>query len=273
MFRCVAFGVLLAFTTAGFGQIDPAAQPFLENVAVGARVPVRFLDYTICSISYEESDDTETCVRAASDFANQRLLVQTGFGDEAVTEMVYADGRVRVRDPVSGKPTVLPEDQAAIIKRSFNYLAEMVRTGGALPDKILRATYDGVKSYGKVVSGEQVTAEVRAASFVTGNITPRKTGMRFVFGGNKELLAYVAEVPPERLLHVLADPDEPVLMRRMLSGSAYWLGRGEPVLIHTQRLTRYRLNPNLSDRLFTFGNAAAAEATLPGKRAPARTPR
>ena len=119
MFRYVVFGVLLGLTATGFGQIDPAAKPFLENVAVGARVPVHSLDYTICSISYEDDDDTETCVRTASDFANQRFLVQTGFGDKAVTEMVYADGQVRTRDPVGGKPTVLPEDQTAIIKRSY----------------------------------------------------------------------------------------------------------------------------------------------------------
>ena len=273
MFQRVAFGVLLALTVVGPGQIDPAAKPFLEEVAVGARVPVRSLDYTLCSISYEENDDTETCVRTASDFVNQRFLVQTGFGDEAVTEMVYANGQVRTRDPVSGKPTVLPEDQTAIIKRSYTYISEMVGTGGALPDEILRATYDGVRNYGQVVRGEQVTAEVMAASFMTGNVTPRKTTMRFVFGGDKELLAYVVEVPPERLLHLLADPDEPVLMRRMLSGSVYWLGRGKPVLAHTQRLSHYRLNPELSEALFTFGNGAAAAATSPRRTAPAKTPR
>lgn len=273
MFRRVAFGVLLGLTAIGPSQIDPAARPFLENVAVGARVPVRTLDYTICSISYEESDDTQTCVRTASDFANQRLLVQTGSGDKAVTEMIYTDGQVRVRNPVSNKPTVLPKDQAAILKRSFDYLAEMVRTGGALPDEVLSATYDGVHCYDEVVRGEQVTAEVMAASFMTGHTAPRRTTMRFVFGGDKRLLAYIVETPPEHLLHVLANPDEPVLIRRLLSGSVYWLGRGEPVLSHTQRLTRYRLNPKLNDALFTFGSGGGAEATSPGKRAPAKTPR
>ncbi len=273
MFRYVVFGVLLAFTTMGLGQIDPAAKPFLENVAVGARVPVHSLDYTLCYISYKERDDTETCVRTASDFANQRFLVQTGFGDEAVTEMIYADGQARTRDPVSGKPTVLPEDQAAIIKRSFDYISEMVRTGGALPNTILHATYDGVRSHGNVVSGEQVTAEVIAASFFTGNVTPRKMTMRFVFRDDQKLLALVIDVSPEQLMLVLADPAEPVLMRRMLSGSVYWLRGGKPVLAHTQRLTRYRLNPKLEDALFTFGNGAGAAATSPGKRVPAKTPR
>ncbi len=273
MFRCVAFEVLLGLTAVGFGQIDPAAKPFLENVAVGARVPVRSLDYTICSISHEERDDTETCVRTASDFANQRFLVQTGFGDEAVTEMVYTDGQARTRDPVSGKPTVRPEDQTAIIKRSYNYISEMVRTGGALPDTILCVTYDGVRSYGNVVSGEQVTAEVIAASFFTGSVTPREMTMRFVFRDDQKLLALVIDVFPEQLMLVLADPVEPVLMRRMLSGSVYWLRGGKPVLAHTQRLTRYRLNPKLEDALFTFGNGEAAAATSSGKRVPAKTPR
>ena len=126
MSRHVVFTALFALSV-GFGQIDPAAQPFLERVRpVAPRVPVHSLDYTICSISHEESDDTETCVRTASDFYNQRMVIETVSGDEAVTEMVYADGRARTRNPVSGKPTVLPEDQAAIIKRGFNYLSEMV---------------------------------------------------------------------------------------------------------------------------------------------------
>lgn len=274
MFQRVAFGVLLAFSAIGFGQIDPAARPFLENVAAARpRVPVRALDYTICYISYEESDRTETCVRTAADFVGQRMLMESREVGKAVTEMVYADGQVRQGDSVSGRPGVLPEDQAAIVKRSFDYLAELVRTGGALPDEILRATYDGFRSYGKVVSGEQVTADVVAASLYTGNITPRQTTMRFVFRDDQKLLALVIDAFSEQLMPVLANPDEPVPMRRMLSGSVYWLRGGGPVLAHTQRLTRYRLNPELADGLFTFGNGAAAEATSPEKRAPARTPR
>lgn len=274
MFRCVALGVLLALVTIGFGQIDPAAQPFLESVRpVAPPVPVRSLDYTICYTSYEEADRTETCVRTAADFAGQRMLMESRDGGKTVTETVSSGGRVRMRDPVSGRPTVLPEDQAAIIRRSFNYGAEMVRTGGALPDEILGATYDGFRSYGKIVSGEQVTAEVRAASFFTGNITPRETTMRFVFSDEQKLLALVMDVFSEQLMLVLADPAEPVLMRRMLSGSVYWLRGGKPVLAHTQRLTRYRLNPKLGDALFTFGSGVEAEATSLKRTAPARTPR
>lgn len=52
MFRCIIFTVLLALSTSGFGQTDPEAEPFLEGVRlVAPRVPVRALDYTLCSIS------------------------------------------------------------------------------------------------------------------------------------------------------------------------------------------------------------------------------
>ncbi len=272
MFRYV-FTVLLAFSALGFGQIDPAARPFLENARpVAPRVPVRSLDYTICYTSHEKANRTEACVRTAADFVGQQMLMESRDGGKTVTETVFSGGRVRMRDPVSGRPTVLPEDQAAIIKRSFNYLAELVRTGGALPDEILHATYDGFRSHGRVVSGEQVTAEVMAASFFTGNTTPRETTMRFVFGDDQKLIALVIDVFSEQLMLVLADPDEPVLMRRMLSGSVYWLGRGRPVLAHTQRLTDYRLNPKLPDA-FTFGSGAGAAATSPRRTAPAETPK
>ena len=95
--------------------------------------------------------------------------------------------------------------------------------------------------------------------------------MRFVFGDDKKLLALIIEAPPEFLLLVLEDPAEPVLMRRMLSGSVYWLRGGGPVLAHTQRLTGYRLNPELPDA-FTFGSGAGAAKTSPERTAPARTP-
>lgn len=201
------------------------------------------------------------------------MVIESLEAGKAVTETVYADGKVRQRNPVSGRPRALPEDQAAIIKRSFDHLAELVRTGGALPDGVLRATYGGFRSYGRVVSGEQVTAEVMAAPFFTGNVTPRETTMRFVFGDDQKLLAFVTAVFSEQLMLVLTDPAEPVLMRRTLSGSVYRLRGGKPVLAHTQRLTRYRLNPELADDLFTFGSGAGAETTSPRKTAPARTPK
>lgn len=269
MFRRAALTVLLGLTVVGFGQIDPAAEPFLENVAVEARVPVRALDYTIC---YTQTDEVDVCVRTALDFAKRRMLTQIRHSHKTVVEHLYTGEQVMTR---SGglEPTVLPADQAAVFKRIFAYSDDIVRTGGSLPEKVFRATYDGVKNYGEVVRGGQVTAEVMASSFTLSRVAPRRTTLRLVFRSDKKLLALVSDVPPEHLMLVLADPAEPVLMRRMLSGSVYWLRGGKPVLAHTQRLTRYRLNPKLADALFTFGNGAAAAATSSGKAAPAKTPR
>lgn len=274
MLRSVVFTFLFAISASGFGQIDPAAKPFLANVAaVEPRVPVRALDYTLRFTSHEEGDETETCVRTALDFVEQRMLSRTRYGGETVMEIIYADGQVRMIDPIGGEPTVLPKGQAAVIKRIFRYSADLVRTGGALPEKILRATYDGVKSYGEVVRGEQLTAEVMAASFTLGNVAPRRTTMRFIFGDDKQLMPSPSDVAPQHLLYVLDNPTDPVPTRRMLNGSVYWLGDGKPVLSHTQRLARYRFNPKLSDKLFTSGNGAGARETLGQKRAPAKTPR
>ncbi len=76
--------------------------------------------------------------------------------------------------------------------------------------------------------------------------------MRFIFSEDKELLAFISEVPPRDLLHVLENPTDPVPMRRFISGKSYWLENGKPKLFSSQRLTHYRLNPTLSDA-FTFG--------------------
>ncbi len=76
--------------------------------------------------------------------------------------------------------------------------------------------------------------------------------MRFIFGKDKKLLAFVGEVPPRKLLHVLENPDDTVPMRRFISGKFYWLENGRPELNSSQHLTRYRLNATLNDALFTF---------------------
>lgn len=253
---------LFALFSPAFGQIDPKARPFLDftDVTDAAQKPVmptRTVDYTLCSTFYESgAAEGEMCNRTVMDFVNRQMMSQTtsSRGDDAMTfKMVYADGQATMKDAFSEGPTALPKDQVALLERSFDYAADVVVTGGALPDEVLSATYDGVVKYGEVVGGEQITASVMARSFMLGNASPQKTTMRFIFGKDKKLLAFVGEVPPRKLLHVLENPDDTVPMRRFISGKSYWLENGRPKLFSSQRLTRYRLNPTLDDALFTFG--------------------
>lgn len=247
--------VFAALVSSAFGQIDPKAEPFLEFIKLPQKpsVPTRTADYTLCSTSYDGEAEDETCVRTVMDFVNRRLMSQTGSDDALEFKMIYAGGQARITDAFLEKPMILPKDQTAILERSFNYAADAVQTGGVLPDEVLNASYDGVVKYGEVVSGEQITATVMARSFMLGNASPRKTTMRFIFSKDKRLLAFVSEVPPRNLLHVLENPADPVPMRRFISGKVYRLEKGEPKLSSSQRLTRYRLNPTLNDALFTFG--------------------
>ncbi len=100
-----------------------------------------------------------------------------------------------------------------------------------------------------------------------------KGGQARMTGFLKALLAVLSTVTPERTLQVFENPADPIPLRRMINSKTYLFQEGAPVLLSSQRLTRYRLNPNLDDALFTFGNGEAAEATSSGKRAPAKTPR
>jgi len=215
---------LLALSSPVFGQIDPRAEPFLDFTDSPPVTPTRTIDYTLCSIFYhgepESEAEGELCVRTVMDFVNRRMLSQTTSrrGDDALGfEMVYADGQATMTDDMTGEPIALPQEQVALLERSFDYAADVVETGGALPNELLSATYDGVVAYGDVVSGEQITARVMARSFMLGNTSPQETTMRFVFSKDKKLLAFVSEVPQRTLLHVLENPDDPVPMRRFIS--------------------------------------------------------
>lgn len=93
-----------------------------------------------------------------------------------------------------------------------------------------------------------------ARSFMLGNTSPQKTTMRFIFGEDKKLLAFVSEAPPRKLLHVLENPNDTMPTRRFfISGKSYWLENGRPELFSSQRLVRYRINPTRA--LYLWRNA------------------
>lgn len=157
----IAYAIaILALCSPAFGQIDPKAEPFLDftDMVQKSAIPMRTADYTLCSTSYG-SDETEgeMCTRIM-DFANRRMMSQTtsSKGDEAMTfKMVYANGQATMTDAFSEEPTALPKDQVAILERSFDYAADVVETGGALPDEVLSATYDGDVRYGEASAGSR----------------------------------------------------------------------------------------------------------------------
>ena len=74
--------------------------------------------------------------------------------------------------------------------------------------------------------------------------------MRFIFGKDRKLLAFVSAVSSRELLHVLANPDDPVPMRRFISGKSYWLENGKTKLFSSQRLTHYRVDGPVGEALF-----------------------
>ena len=238
-----------------FGQIDPKAKPFLgsineaQNITPGATT--RTLDYILCSTSHEDNKG-KTCTRTVVDFVNRRMMVEAHSDTDKSEnfQLIYKNGQATITDAFSEKPTVFPKDQAAIVKRSFEYIAEVAKTGGTLPDKVLSATYDGTVRYGKVIGGTQVTVSVLARSFMLGNTSPKKTTMSFIFSKEKQILGFVTEIPPRNLLYVLDNPADPIPMRRFISGEMYWLENGKPKLSSSQQITRYRLNPKLNSSLF-----------------------
>jgi len=175
VFKRLAHTLTLMLVSLSFGQIDPKAEPFLDFIAAQeptASIHIRTADYTLCSTAYG-SGVRETCTRTVMDFVNRRLIVEThADGDDTLDKMVYADGQAATTDSFSEEPTVLPKDQVAILERSLDYAADVVQNGGALPDSVLSATYDGVVTYGGVVSGVQITASVMARSFMLRNVSP-----------------------------------------------------------------------------------------------------
>lgn len=254
---------LLTLATTAWAQLDPKAQPFLDAYTAyftEAQVPqpeggkLETIDMTMCvSINVPEAPP-ETCTRTVLNYSRRWLMSETQ-GEDGF-KMVYRDGKVQMRSiSLGGEPFTLPRAETRKIERQFKTMFKQLQemqNGKWSQQDFESSHYDGFVRYGKVIAGEQVTTTVTAPSFgmVPGDTQSATT--RFIFNKEKTVIGMVIKTPQGKMLSIPNNPKAKNPLAWFMNATYYTLKGNKPVRQGTMRLTRYRLNAPLEERLFTL---------------------
>ena len=174
---------------------------------------------------YVERGDVEARTRIVVDYVGRRALIEADLGDGLSTTTRVADGSVSMT--VGDEEIPLPPGMAALFDTLFEPPAS------TFDPLDLDASYDGVRAYGGLVEGEQLT--IRGESLLPGfgDVVPGTEGITdaaYVFDGEGRLLALVYELAGETMLTMYDEPLTP--------GVAAWPAS-----------TTYRLGPDGAERI------------------------
>ncbi len=259
MKRSFFMWLIVGFFSLAWAQLDPKAAPFLEHMgassgsqALPAGAKLKTVDYTMCFTSFDKGKaQPETCVRSAVDYVERRMTIRTTTReDESLdTDIVYRDGRVTMTDFLTGEPTVVPVAEAKPFKETLERTFDQVLQENFLPEQVERTHYDGPVSYGQVIRGEQVSATSELPSFDPEIPASKETTMRLIFGKNKALLGTITPTDDGDLLSVLTKPNANTF-QKFLNTRSYTLEGDRPVLTLENRVTQFRFDKKLDEKLF-----------------------
>ena len=254
----VLIALSLSLATA---QVDPRARPLLDGLSDALATQPETLeatDTTLCTTLYQDGKaQPEACVRMVMDFANRRIYneTRTQVGDKLQTfKLIYRDGRAAFTTSLSERAVELPKAQLAAMEKAFEDALDQFAEGtNVLPDDVERATYDGQIRYGEVLTGEKVTITTTSPVAIPGVAPSGELALSFIFDPQGRGVGSVVKTPQQgTLLQVYTNPEDPVPYRRYADATLYILEGKTPTLLGETKLTRYRVNPELNEALFTF---------------------
>ncbi len=172
-----------------------------------------------------ERGGAETRTRSVFDYVGRRALIEADLGDGLSTTTRVADGSVSMT--VGDEEIPLPPGMAALFDTLFE------PPSWTFDPLDLDASYDGVRAYGDLIEGEQVT--VRGESLLPGfgDVVPGYEGiteLAYLFDGEGRLLGIAYEVESETMITLVDEPLAP--------GVAAW-----------PATTTYRLGPDGAERI------------------------
>jgi hypothetical protein len=174
-------GVLLV-TSAATGQVDDRARELLSGLQGGEHADIRTLDQTMVTTIYAGGIEQTVRTRTRIDYEGRRAAIDTELAPGMAVRVVIADGQARML--MGGASMPVPPDMGGTYDALFERGADLLGEG-------VSASYDGIQSYGDLLTGHQVT--VRNAAGLPG--VGAANEQRLVFDDGGRLVGFVAEVP------------------------------------------------------------------------------
>jgi hypothetical protein len=162
--------------------IDDRARELLEGLQTGAQADIRTLDQTMIATIYAHGMEQTVRTRTRVDYEGRRAAIESELAPGMAVRIVIANGQTRML--VGGMEMPLPPGMDETHGSIFEHELDLVAEG-------VSATYDGVQTYGDLLSGRQVT--VRNAAGLPGVEGAQE--QRLVFDDDGRLAGFVAEAP------------------------------------------------------------------------------
>ncbi|MFO8150479.1 MAG: hypothetical protein R6T93_09290 [Trueperaceae bacterium] len=239
--------VALLLTTFVSAQADDRALHLLEGMQRAdpwAGETIETIEMVMVMVSHG-APAFESRTRTVVDYVGRRALIVSDLGDGTVTVVRVVDGQVSMS--VAGEEIALPPGMAALYDAVFD--APATDLDPAASD----ARYDGMRAYGDLVEGEQVT--VRGAALLPAGFDASitafgpETEAALLFDAEGRLIATVVETVEGKLLGLVDDPDETATLG-WSSWTGYWLRPDGPELAMTVRYETVRVNEPIADGTF-----------------------
>jgi hypothetical protein len=178
--------LLLAAGTA-IAQVDDRARELLSGLQGSEDADIRTLDQTMVTTLYADGSEQTVRTRTRIDYEGRRAAIDTELAPGMSVRIVIADGQARM--VMGGMSLPVPPGMGmeydSLFERDPDLLGEDVS-----------ASYDGIQSYGDLLSGHQVT--VRNAAGLPG--LEDADEQRLVFDDSGRLVGFVAEGPDVGLM-------------------------------------------------------------------------
>jgi hypothetical protein len=178
--------LLVVAGTAG-AQVDDRARELLSGLQGSEDADIRTLDQTMVTTIYAGGIEQTVRTRTRIDYEGRRAAIDTELAPGMAVRVVIADGQARMLMGGAAMPVPPGMDASydALFERGTDLLGEGVS-----------ASYDGIQSYGDLLTGHQVT--VRNAAGLPGLGTADE--QRLVFDDSGRLIGFVAPVPDVGLM-------------------------------------------------------------------------
>ncbi|MBA2666547.1 MAG: hypothetical protein H0U69_05880 [Trueperaceae bacterium] len=229
--------VALAALPFAFAQVDERARTLLEGLQPASDMVVDTLDQVMVMTIDAMGEEGTVRTRTIIDYVGERAAIDTELAPGMSARIIIMDGQARMS--MSGMMMPLPAVMAETFDGIFDRDTSDMLADGAT------ATYDGVRSYGGLVEGQQVT--VSGSTPFAGVEASEES--RLLFDGDGNLLAIVVDSSEGEMLMVF---DEPFRGNAVVGRSAtmYWLRSDGPERFATMAFEDVRINEPIPEGTF-----------------------